>query len=216
MDASELERIICNDPALGEVRAGEVMFASGGECVGTMASPDTEQELEEFLGAVDRVLKRRTGQGIRFTRRWRQAGMNVFVVIHATPGNEQPSAPAEPSPLPATAPPPTPPDLIPTTRMAEQSFENAIMFWWPEPAPGLIYILWADGAWDVVADCDHPGQSGFEWAAQQRPSVGHPKGGEQHSAGLVRKDENATWIVAPSDLDVFVLLPSRTWQIVEA
>jgi len=215
MDAEELERIICNDPALGEVRAGEVMFARGGECVGTMQSPDTERELEEFLSAIDRVLQRRSGQGIRYTRRWRQGGMNVFVVVHAEPGQPTEEPPSPPPPD-KPSPPPTPSNLIPTTRMAEQSFENAIMFWWPDPTPGTIYILWADGTWDVMADCDHPGQSGFEWAAQQHPSVGQPKGGEQHSAGLVRKDENATWIVAPSDLDVFVLLPSRTWQIVEA
>lgn len=81
----DLERIICVDDKFGEVKAGEVALFRGGEYAATMESPDTEQELEEFLAAVDRVLKKRTGQGIRYTRRWKQDGMNVFVVIHAEP-----------------------------------------------------------------------------------------------------------------------------------
>jgi len=118
----------------------------------------------------------------------------------------------EPPPPPAMEPP----DLIPSKRMAEQSHENGILFWWPDPTPGLIYILWTDGSWETLVDCKHPGRSGFEWATQQRPLIGHPRGDEQHGLGLVRKDGDAVWVVAPSDLDVFVLLPNGSWQLVEA
>ena len=208
MDASELERIICDDPALGEVRAGEVMFARGGEVVGTMASPNTEQELEEFLAAVDRVLQKRTGQGVRFTRRWRQDGMNVFVVIHATPGDEQPPPPAEPSPpiLPA------PPDFAPhTRRMAEADFERAVVFW----DRGTLYVLWVhDLRWEAVSDESPPG-SGIDWLAGQQ-DLGEVLMGEVHGDGGLVEQDGVVWLKAPSDGDVFALLSDGSWQIVEA
>ena len=205
-----LERILCIDDEFGEVKAGEIAFFRGGEYAATMAPPNIEQELEEFLAAVDHVLQKRTGQGIRYTRRWQQNGMNVFVVIHAEPEahNEQ-TAPEVPVP-------PRPSDLTPSKRMAEQLFGNAITFWWPEPAPGTLFVLWDNGTWESMPDRNHPGQTGFEWLAEHYPAIGNEVKEQHDGMGLVRKGEGgAWWIVAPSDLAIFVLLDNNTWQLAE-
>jgi len=121
----------------------------------------------------------------------------------------------EEPPLPPAMEPPEPPDLIPSKRMAERAYNGGLLFWWPDPAPGVIYVLWNIGSWESVPDSSSEDQAGFEWLRQNRRRMGVPLGPEQHGMGLVRETDEAVWIVAPSDLAIFVLLNNNTWQLVE-
>ncbi|MCW7071854.1 MAG: hypothetical protein OCU12_05985 [Methanophagales archaeon] len=124
----------------------------------------------------------------------------------------------EEPPLPPAMEPPDPPNLTPTRRMAERAYDGGLLFWWPDPAPGIIYALWNIGSWESVLDSSPENQAGFEWLRESWDRgfrLGDALGPEQHGMGLVRETDEAVWIVAPSDLAVFVLLSNSTWQLVE-
>lgn len=125
----------------------------------------------------------------------------------------------EEPPLPPASELPEPPDLTPTKRMAERAFDGGLLFWWPDPALGVIYVLWDIGSWESVPDNSPKDQPGLEWLRQNWEKgfrLGDALGPEQHGMGLVRETNEAVWIVAPSDLSVFCLLLDGSWQLVEA
>ncbi len=203
-----LERILCIDDEFGEVKAGEIAFFRGGEYATTMAPPNIEQELEGFLAAVDRVLEKRSRQGIRYTRRWQQNGMNIFVVIHAVPNEEQ--MPEEPSLPPAPLPPR--PDFTNPRRMAKRVYEKALLFWWPDPAPGIIYILWLDNfTWESLRDESPPDQAGFDWLYEHL-DLGEPIGPERHGGGQILPVAEGAWLKSPISGQIYFLWSNGEWQ----
>ena len=169
-----------------------------------------EQLLADFQSLVE---KRLPGQAVSvhsaldISRLDSPLRLYVIISLHA----EGQPAPTPAPTLPAREPPPVP-VLANTRRMAQKVHEKALLFWWPDPAPGTIYVLWlGSGEWESVHDASPVNQSGFDWLASG-VDLGAAKGAEQHGDGCILITAEGAWIKSPISGAIYFLWPDGEWR----
>ena len=169
-----------------------------------------EQLLADFQALVD---KRLPGQDVSVHSALDisrlDSPLRLYVIISLYAEGQPTPTPA--LTLPAREPPPMP-TLANTKRMAQKVHEKALLFWWPDPAPGVIYILWLDGGWEAVRDTSPANQTGFDWLASG-VDLGAAKGAEQHGDGCILITAEGAWIKPPISGAIYFLWPDGEWRL---
>lgn len=194
--------------------AYDLLAAQSDETPTTMETPDAQAIRQEHERIVEALLARHPGVAEMLIVKHRPCGPFIRWAFQPAPESPVVLPPEEPEPPRVL---PEMPDLSDVRWMAEQSYQNAVLFWWSarDGDPGAIFVLWADWTWEELKDESPQSQSGFAWLAEH-VELGPKVTDEKHGEGCVKATSDGVWIVAPSDLDVFFLWADGAWELVDS